>query len=216
MRPIDVIAPHDNDGQLEALLVRLHQHLGGRLARGVRVRRRQYARLEQVRVLVVDLAVDLVGRDVDEALDADLLGALEQHVGAVDVGVREAVRVAKAQVDVRLRGKVEDGIDVVALEAVHHLGRVRYVALVEGEVAPLVEDARVVERRAVVELVKGHDVVRVRVRQGQVSHEPAGAAELEVRDNSQAMTIMLGSCPSLRQSLHEAGAARDHDILDVW
>jgi hypothetical protein len=54
----------------------VHQHLGGGLAGGVRVGRRQDAGLQQVVVVVLDLAVDLVGRHMDEALDAHLLRAL--------------------------------------------------------------------------------------------------------------------------------------------
>lgn len=180
MGAVDVVAADDDDGELEALLVRVDQHLSGGLGGGVGVGGGKDASLEEVIVLVLDLAVDLVGGDVDEALDADLLGGLEQHVGAVDVGVGEAVRVTEAQVDVRLRGEVEDGVDVVALEAVHHLGGVGDVALVEGEVALVIEGARVVERRAVVELVEGDNVVGLGVCEGQVAHQPAGTEEREM------------------------------------
>ena len=172
VRAVDVVAAHDDGGELEALLVRVHEHLGGGLAGCVGVGRRQDAALQQVVVVVLGLAVNLVGRDVDEAPDAHLLGALEQHVGAVHVGMREAVRVAEAQVDVRLRGEVEDGVDVVPLEAVDDLGRVGDVPLVECEVAPVVEDAGVVEGRAVVQLVKRDDVVSVRIGEGEMADEP--------------------------------------------
>lgn len=111
---------------------------------------------------------------MDEALDTNLLGTLEQDVGAVDVGVGEAVGVAKAQVDVRLGGKVEDGVDVVALQAVDNLRGVGDVTLVEGEVALVIQGAGVVERGAVVKLVKGDNVVRVGVGEGEVADEPAG------------------------------------------
>lgn len=111
---------------------------------------------------------------MDEALDTNLLGTLEQDVGAVDVGVGEAVGVAKAQVDVRLGGKVEDGVDVVALQAVDNLRGVGDVTLVEGEVALVIQGAGVVERGAVVKLVKGDNVVRVGVGEGEVADEPEG------------------------------------------
>lgn len=179
MRPVDIVAPHDDDRQLEALLVRVHEHLGRRLARGVGVRRRQDARLDQLVVVLAHLAVHLVRRDVHEAPDAaHLPRALEQHVRAVDVGVREAVRVAEAQVDVRLRGEVQHGVDAVALHAVDHVGRVRDIALVEGEVGPVCEEGRVVEGGAVVELVEGDDVVRVGVGQREVADQPAGTKSL--------------------------------------
>ncbi len=154
MRAVDVVASHNDDGELEALLVRVHQHLGGGLARGVGVGRGEQAGLEEVIVVVLDLAVDLIGRDVDESLDAHLLGALEQHVCAEDIGMGEAVRVSEAQVDVRLGREVEDGVDLVALEAVDDLGGVGDVTLVEGEVALVVQHSRVVQRGTVVELVE--------------------------------------------------------------
>ena len=172
---VDVVAADDDDGELEALLVRVDQHLGGGLGGGVGVGGGEDAGLEEVIILILNLTVDLIGGDVDEALDADLLGRLEQHVGAVDVGVGETVRVSEAQVDVRLGGEVKNGVDVVALEAVHHLGGVGDVALVEGEVPLVIEGAGVVERSTVVELVKGDNVVCLWVCEGQVSYQPACA-----------------------------------------
>lgn len=176
VRAIDIVAADNDGGELEALLVRVHQHLGGGLAGGVGVGRGQDARLEQVIVVVAHLAVDFVGRDVDEAADVYLFGTLQQNVGAVDVGMGKVVRVAEAQVDVRLGGKVKNGVDAVALQAVDHLGRVGDVALVKGKVALIVENTRVVERGAVVQLVKRHNVVGIGVGQGQVPHQPACAA----------------------------------------
>ena len=117
---VDVVAAHDDGWEIEGLLVRVDKHLGGCFAGGIRVGWGKNARLEEIVVLVLDLTVYLVGRDVDEPLDADLLGALQQHVGAIHVGVGEAVGVAKAQVDMRLGGKVEDGVDVVSLQAGDH------------------------------------------------------------------------------------------------
>ncbi|KFY44487.1 hypothetical protein V494_01461, partial [Pseudogymnoascus sp. VKM F-4513 (FW-928)] len=172
-----VVAADDDDGELETLLVRVHQHLGGGLGGGVGVGGGEDAGLEEVIILILNLTVDLIGGDVDEALDADLLGRLEQDVGAVDVGVGETVRVSERQVNVGLGGEVEDGVNVVALKAVHHLGGVGDVALVEGEVPLVIEGAGVVERSTVVELVKGDNVVCLRVCDGQVSYQPASTAE---------------------------------------
>lgn len=144
VRAVDVVAADDDDGQLERLLVRVHEHLGGGLGGGVGIGGRQDARLEQVVVIILDLAVDLVGGNVDEAFDADLLGALEQYMGAIDVGVSETVRVAETQVDVGLRGEVEDGVDVVPLQAVDDFAGVGDVAVVEVEIPLVVQHACVV------------------------------------------------------------------------
>jgi hypothetical protein len=51
---------------------------------------------------------------VDESLDTHFLCALQQDVGAVHIRVGEAVRVPEAEINVRLSGEVEDGVDVVS------------------------------------------------------------------------------------------------------
>ena len=84
-------------------------------------------------------------------------------MGSIDISVRKRVRVAKAQIDVGLRCKVEYSIDTVLLQAVHHLVRVRDVAMVEGEVPLAVEDPCVVQGRTVVQLVEGDDIVCIGV-----------------------------------------------------
>lgn len=170
---VNVVAANNDDGELEALLVRVHQHLGGGLGGSVRVGGGKDAGLEEVIILILNLTVNFIGGDVDEALDADLLGRLEQDVSAVDVGVGETVGVSEAQVDVGLGSEVEDGVNVVALEAVHHLGGVGDVSLVEGEVPLVIEGTGVVERSTVVELVEGDNVVCLWVCDGQVAHQPA-------------------------------------------
>lgn len=74
-----------------------------------------------------------------------------------------------------LSGKVENGVDVVALEAVDYLGGMGDVALVEGKVALVVQYPGVVEGRAVVQLVERDNIVGVWVGEGQVADEPACA-----------------------------------------
>jgi hypothetical protein len=99
---------------------------------------------------------------------------------------------------------VEHGVDVVPLEAVQYFRGIRDVALVEGKVAPVVEDACVVERRTVVELVERDDVVRVRVCEDEVPDQPAGSA------NCQNL-LPYGSL----EDIHEAGPSCYHDVLDI-
>lgn len=72
----------------------------------------------------------------------------------------------------RLRCEVEDGIDVMLLEAVHHLVRVGYIAMVEGEVLLIIENLRIVRRRTVVKLIEGNYVICVRVGQGEMPYQP--------------------------------------------
>lgn len=61
---------------------------------------------------------------MDEALEgAAVFGAVEQHVGAVDVRGGELVAVAETEIDVGLRGEVEDGVNGVGPEDGLHAGR---------------------------------------------------------------------------------------------
>jgi hypothetical protein len=48
--------------------------------------------------------------------------------------------------------------------------------MLEGEVRLIVEDARIVECRAVVELIEGDDVIVVGICDDEMAYEPAGAA----------------------------------------
>jgi hypothetical protein len=48
--------------------------------------------------------------------------------------------------------------------------------MLEGEIRLVVEDARVVECRAVVELIEGDDVVVVGICDDEMAYEPTGAA----------------------------------------
>ena len=56
------------------------------------------------------IAVDLVGADLEETMDLVLPGGLQQHVGAVHVGLDEATRVQDGPVHVGLGGEVDDGV----------------------------------------------------------------------------------------------------------
>src|SRR5436305_1814363 len=55
-------------------------------------------------------AVDLVGRDVEEALDIETAGGLQQDVDTVDVGLDEGAGVVDRAVDMSLRREVNDGV----------------------------------------------------------------------------------------------------------
>lgn len=60
------------------------------------------------------------------------------------VGICELVGIAETQIDVRLRGKVEDGINLVLTEHALNIGGHSDVPLLEGEVRAVIEDASVV------------------------------------------------------------------------
>ena len=131
MRAINIVTSDDDDRELKTLLVRMDKHFRSRLAGSVWISRSKNAGLEQIIRVIPNFSVNLVGRNVNELLDSNFLGTLQQHMGSIYIGVGEGVRVSEAQIDVGLSGEVEDGIDLVSLQAVHNLGGVSNVAMVE-------------------------------------------------------------------------------------
>src|SRR5450432_3664497 len=91
---------------------------------------------------------------------------------AKDVVIGECVRVAKAQVNVGLSGKVEDGINLVAFKTIHDFGGVCNIAMVEAKVPLVIERPGIVERSAVVQLVERDNIIGIRICHGQMSHQP--------------------------------------------
>ena len=112
-----------------------------------------------------------------ETLDSDLLGGLEENMSSVHVGVGESVGVTEGQINVGLGSEVEDGVNVVTLQAVHNLRWVGDITVVEGEVSLVVQRTGVVEGSAVVELIEGDDVVGIWVLDSQVADQPTGAVK---------------------------------------
>lgn len=172
MWTIDIIGAHSDQRQLEAAPVRADHHLRRRLAGRVGIGRRKYACLAQICCAHRHIAIHLVCGDVYEPIDAVLPRSFKQNMCAVHIGVCELVRVTKAQVDVRLRREVEDGVDLVLAKHSLDVAWRCDVAVFEGKVRSVVEHARVVQGRAVVELVEGDHIV-VWIGEHEMAHEPA-------------------------------------------
>lgn len=115
----------------------------------------------------------LICRDVVESFDLSiLLDALEQHVRAENIVLREDVGVAETQIHMRVRRKMEYGVDVVFLQALDDIAWNRHIAVEEAEIRLRLQHARIIQRAAVIELVEGDHVVVVRIFDGQVAYEP--------------------------------------------
>jgi hypothetical protein len=154
VRSVDIIGSDSDERQLEAAPICADHHLRGCLASRVWVRRCQYARLAEVRCTNRHIPIHLIRRDVYEPVHAMFPRPLQQHMRPVYIRVCELVRVTEAQVDVRLRREVEDGVDLVLAKHAFHVGWRCDVAIFESEVRLIVEDSRIIQSRAVVELVK--------------------------------------------------------------
>lgn len=93
----------------------------------------------------------LVCGDVVEALDlAILLDALEQHMRAEHIVLREDVGVAETQIHVCMRREVEDSVNVVLLQAFDHITWNSDIAVEEAEVRFRLQHTRIVQRAAIV------------------------------------------------------------------
>jgi hypothetical protein len=73
---------------------------------------------------------------------------------------------------VRLRSEVEDCVNLVLAKHTLHVCWRGDVSVLECEVIFIIENACVIEGRAVVELVEGDDIVMAGVREDEVADEP--------------------------------------------
>lgn len=117
---------------------------------------------------------------MDKSLNASFLGAFQKNVGAIDVCVGKAVRIAKTQIHMRLGRKVHHGVDVIALHAVEDFGGIGQIAMIKRKVALVIEGSGIVESRTVIELVKRHNVVSVGVCQGEMANNPGSAGVMQM------------------------------------
>lgn len=172
MRSVDIIGPHSDKRQLKAPPVRAHQHFCSSFARRVWVRWRQHTRLAKICSVKRHVSIYLICRNVYELVHAMFPRSFKQHVCAIYVRVGEFVRVAEAQVDVRLRSEVEDCVNLVLAKHTLYVYWRCDISVLECEVILAIENARIVEGRAVVELVEGDDIVMAGVREDEVADEP--------------------------------------------
>ena len=131
-----------SDGGAVGRVVRQGDEVRAGLRRGVR--RPGLERVGLERRAHLDRAVDLVGADVEHALDLEVAGRVQHHVGAQAVRADELVGPGDRAVDVALGREVDDG--VVARHGGHGRLAVADVALHEREprVAVEVGDGRAV------------------------------------------------------------------------
>jgi hypothetical protein len=72
MRAVDIVSSDGNERQLEATPIGANHHLSRRLARRVRIRRRQNARLTEICRAHRDVAIYLIRRDMYKSVHAML------------------------------------------------------------------------------------------------------------------------------------------------
>jgi hypothetical protein len=111
--------------------------------------------------------------DVVESLNlAIFLDALEQHMRAENIVLREDVGVTETQIHMCMRSEMKDGVNIVLLKTPDHVAWYCDIAVEEAEIRLRLQHARIVQRTTVVELVERHNVVVVWILDGQVAHKP--------------------------------------------
>lgn len=174
MRTIDVVASHDHAWKFVGFLVSLDIHLGGGFAGGVRVGGFEQAVFFEIFPVV--LTVDFISADMNELFDVALDSRLEQLMGTDDIRLGEGKRVAERQVDVRHGCEVHNGVNVVLLDTAQHGGLIVNVAKHKLEVGTRVQTFGIVQRSAVVDFVKRHNIVGLGIGEGEMADNPGGAS----------------------------------------
>jgi hypothetical protein len=133
----------------------------------------------------------------------------------------------------RLRSEVEDCVDFVLAEHTLHFCWEGDISILEYKIVLVIEHARVVEGRAVIELVEGDDVVMPGIREDEVADEPASTkvslvfiyhmklAFRGIQDHAHAFWTfdIHEACPSSYQDVlrigqcFELGASNEHRRL---
>lgn len=135
--------------------------------------------------------------------------SLKQYMCPIDVCVRELVRIAEAEVDVRLRSEVEDGIDLVPAQHTFHVRRRCNITLLECEIRSVIEYARVVERCAIVQFVKRDHVV-MRIGEDKMAYKPASSVCPSALEFASAFKRRTAHrFPWSRCDVHEASSTSD-------
>ncbi len=133
----------DGHGQAVGAVVGHHQEVGAGLGGAVRgaCMDRCFLRKEQVRPVQGQVAVDLVGGDLVEALHTVLPAGIHQNLGAENVGLQEDTGILNAAVNMGFRREVDNDVGLLLCEETVHRRPVTDVRPDEAEVR-LVHDGR--------------------------------------------------------------------------
>lgn len=138
MRPIDIIASNNNRREPKAFIIRLDQHFSRSFAGRVGVGRGKDAGLQQLILVFLNFSINLVCRDVNKSLNTCLFCTFKEHMCAVNISMRKAIGITKAQVDMRLGCEVHHSIDIIPLHTIENFRWVSEIAVIKGKVALVV------------------------------------------------------------------------------
>ena len=90
---------------------------------------------------MINLTIDFICRNMDEAFHTKLDSAFDHDMSTLDIGLGKLKRVAETEINMGLCCEMKDCVDLVILDASHHLFDVRDVPVLEYKVRCIVEDA---------------------------------------------------------------------------
>lgn len=158
---VDIVSTSDQAGQLETAKVRLDQEFGSGLGGGVGVGWFQNVFLGHgIRFEIFSLSVDLIRRNVNESLEGGaVFGTLEKNVRSKNVGLGKGQRVSERVVDVGLRRKVHNCVNLIFEEGVIHNVWNGNVSLDEFEVRKILDVVEIFHTTAIIQAVENDNVV---------------------------------------------------------
>jgi hypothetical protein len=161
MRSVDVVSSSDDNGKLERAVVGFNEEFRSSLGCGIGVSGFQDVLfVHGLAVEGLSLSVNLIGRNVDEALHSfAILGAFKKHMGSEDVCLRECEGVTERIVYVGLSCKVHDGVNLILLEDVVDQITTGNVSLDEFKVWKFHYLLQILKTGTIVELIVSDDIV---------------------------------------------------------
>lgn len=148
------------------------QHFSGCFATTVRIHRQQSIAFTEAIQSWLGGPIYLAGGHQDELLHPTCLGAIQEDLRAHDVGCCKQSRIFEASVDIRLSGKVNNGVDIVLAKTADDIVSGRNVAFVKGEIRTGAQYFSVFQGSAVLELVEGDEIVIIWIGDCEGSKDP--------------------------------------------
>lgn len=139
-------------------------------------------------------------------------GTLNEHMCTEYVILGESEGVAEAQVNVRLRSKMEYRVDVVFTQAFEDIRVLSHIAMEEAEIRSPFEHSRVISRAAIIQFVERHDIICVGVLRYQVSNQPRSTDTVRRGSISQSRRPHMKPSPPVTSMFRTSGRGSNEPL----
>mmetsp|Transcript_38583 Transcript_38583/g.62246 ORF Transcript_38583/g.62246 Transcript_38583/m.62246 type:complete len:249 (+) Transcript_38583:1766-2512(+) len=202
--PVHIVATSDDHWEAVGVGIGPDEHLSPGLGGCIGVRRIQHGHVFLLQIVCAVVAgvltVDLIGADVDEALDLLFVssGNFQHHVCAEDVCLGEGDGIPKGQVHMGLGCKMHDRVDLLCFHDEVEQVDGSNVSLDELEIRLALHFGEVLQARAGFQAVQDHDLVLGVLLEQQLRHM-AGDEACPSCDE-QVERLMLRHCHTYRHT----------------